>query len=108
MMMNIGMLMILYSNKTREILPHGGNTIFPYCKNVRFVIYVFSPASEKHSETYRQKLRKLRAEIDSEDTDKTKAMQRPHGSNMQPRQQNDLSASTEENTCEADSGNAKG
>lgn len=64
-------------------------------------------AAEKHSETCRQDLRKLRAEIDYGYADKTKASQQPHGSNMQPRQQNDLSASAEEKTCEVDGGNAK-
>ena len=75
---------------------------------MRFVIRVVFPAAEKHSEACRQGLRNLRAEIDSEYADKTKAKQQPHGSNMQPRQQNDLSAGTEENTCEANGGNAKG
>lgn len=65
-------------------------------------------ASEKQFDACRQSLRKLRAEIDSEYSGSTEAMQQPHGSNMQPRQQNDLSASTEENTCEAYGGNAKG
>lgn len=65
-------------------------------------------ASEKHSEAFRKNLGILRAEIDSEYSDSTESMQQPRGSNMQPRQQNDLSASTEENTCEAYDGNAKG
>lgn len=63
--------------------------------------------AEKRSEACRQSLRKLRAEIDSGYADKTKASQQLHGSNMQPRQQNDV-AGTEENTCEADGGNASG
>lgn len=79
-----------------------------------FVIPVVLPvaevmtASEKHSEACRQNLRKLRAEIDSGYADKTKAKQQPRESNMQLHQQNDLSAGTEENTCEANGGNAKG
>lgn len=43
-------------------------------------------AAEKHSETCRQNLRKLRAEIDSEYSGKPKAKQQPHVSNMQPHQ----------------------
>ena len=79
-----------------------------------FVIPVVLPvaevmtASEKHSEACHQNLRKLRAEIDSGYADKTKAKQQPRESNMQLHQQNDLSAGTEENTCEANGGNAKG
>lgn len=63
--------------------------------------------AEKRSGACRQNLRKLRAEIDSEYADKTKARQQPHGNNMQPHRQNGV-AGTEENTCEADGGNAKG
>lgn len=65
-------------------------------------------APEKHADAFRQELRKMRAELNSEYSDRTKAMQQPHGSNMQPRQQNDLSVNTEENTCESNGGKAKG
>lgn len=42
--------------------------------------------SEIHSDAFRESLRKKKAEIDSGYSDKTKSMQQPHGSNMQPRQ----------------------
>ena len=80
--------------------------VIQFFHTAKFVISV--GFAEKHSDTCRQGLKKLRAEIDSGYADKTKASLQLHGSNMQPRQQNDLSAGAEENTCEADGGNAKG
>lgn len=43
-------------------------------------------AAEIRSDAFRDSLRKLRAEIDSEYSDSTEAKQQLHGSNVQPRQ----------------------